>query len=662
MLKLASIFTDSAVLQRNKLIPVWGQATPQKLVEITLGKQKSWAKATAAGKFMSYMPAQTAGGPYELTVKCEDETITLRDIMIGEVWLAGGQSNMSYTLASDLTNESSRPIGLNKAQLEEYLDTLIEKKAFRMFTVPRIITATAEEEINAKWEQASKKNPDITGSFSAVAAWFARYIQEGLEDIPVGIISSNWGGSIAETWTSTASLLRNPLTRAGALGHITGYSEYDNIAHSHSQKSTEENLAKMIDLDDFFATNKGLEEGWAETDFIDSNWKPLTIPGSWLRQKFANNGIIWVRIPVNIPKNWEGKELILHLGGIDKTDITYFNGTEIGRMGEKLDVTVYATQRRYTVPTDLIKTGHNVIAIRAVSFAYDGSFNGSELFYYLECPELQEKIELAGTYKAAVEKDIGLICPPANMYPDLNNHNVPGALFDSMINPLLPYAIRGAIWYQGESNAHAPREYESILENMINDWRFHFQQGDFPFIQVQLANYREPASFDKNSSWALLRDSQDKLCRRMKNVYMSTAIDIGDTWDIHPQDKKTIGKRLADNALCNVYGKNCVVPNGPLLRKAVRENDAAVRLIFDYADGIYFPNGSPESLGFFICDEKNVFTPVDNVILDGNSLIVSCKAIKNPVKVCYSWSDNPDGNLRNGAGLPAHPFMVDTEY
>jgi sialate O-acetylesterase len=197
---------------------------------------------------------------------------------------------------------------------------------------------------------------------------------------------------------------------------------------------------------------------------------------------------------------------------------------------------------------------------------------------------------------------------------------------------------------------------------MINDWRFHFQQGDFPFIQVQLANYREPASFDKNSSWALLRDSQDKLCRRMKNVYMSTAIDIGDTWDIHPQDKKTIGKRLADNALCNVYGKNCVVPNGPLLRKAVRENDAAVRLIFDYADGIYFPNGSPESLGFFICDEKNVFTPVDNVILDGNSLIVSCKAIKNPVKVCYSWSDNPDGNLRNGAGLPAHPFMVDTEY
>ena len=662
MLKLASIFTDGAVLQRNKLIPVWGQATPDELVEITFNGQSAYARTAFGGKFMCYLPSFPAGGPYEMTVKCGNDTLVLKDIMVGEVWLASGQSNMSYALGTDWTNQTTTSPGVNQQQLEDFINTLEEKKAFRVFTVPKKLSATKEDSIDAVWRQA-KKDAATVGTFSAVAAWFGRYIQEGLEDVPIGLIDSSWGGTRAESWTSTEALFRNPLTYEQALQHMTSYSDKAMLERAPaSSASMEELLKDVLDLDALYGPNRGLENGWANPGFDDDAWENIVIPGSWIRQNITDNGIVWVRIPVEIPEKWVGKELTLNLGNIDKTDITYFNGTEVGKTGGKLDVSCWNLPRQYTIPAELVKAGRNVIAIRALSFYADGSLSGTKPMYNLQCPELNEQIEIHGTHKIKPELNIGKIQISIPLKPNLSNPNVPGVLFDSMIYPLIPYAIRGAIWYQGESNGDAKETYyESVLSNMISDWRFRFCQGDFPFIQVELANYREPKSYDADSYWANLRNQQNKVCKLMKNVYLISTIDIGDPCDIHPQDKKSVGKRLADNALCNVYGKNGIVPNGPMIRKAVNEGNS-VRLIFDYADGMYFPNGSPEGLGFFISGGYDVFVPVDNVIMDGNSLIVSSKKVQTPKKVCYSWADNPDGNLRNGAKLPAHPFMIDTEY
>lgn len=659
MLKLASVFTDHAVLQRNKMIPVWGFTEPETFVEVKLNGETSWAKSVNGGKFMTYLPPMQAGGPYKMTVTAGDEVIELNDIMIGEVWLASGQSNMQYCLGSDWTHMQSTKDGTNAAQLKEFIETRKNMKAFRMFTVPMIVTATEEHFVNAVWQDAT---PENIPAFSAVAAWFAKYVQEGLdEDIPVGILACSWGGSIAETWISTAALLQEPLTRNMAKEHLIAYSQKPNLDGSAQARSMEEVLCDILDIDDLYAENKGEKDGWAEIYMDDSSWKDYEIPGSWFVQKLFQNGIIWVRIPVTVPADWAGKDLVLNLGAIDKTDITYFNGEKVGETGGKLDVGAWNVFRSYKIPASLVKPGErNMIAVRVISFAYDGSFHSMKEQLTLECPEVKGSIPLAGVYKSSCEKNIGKIVPPNGTQAlDLNNKNVYGALFDSMIHPLIPYALRGAIWYQGESNASSTY-YDKVMEMLIRDWRYHFQQDDFPFIQVQLANYTEPCSCNPHDNWAQLREQQQRICKTMKNVFMITAIDLGDDYDIHPQDKKTVGRRLADNALCNVYGRNGYCPSGPVFSHAWKEG-YSVRVMFEHAEGLMFPDGEPKGLGFFIAGSNRRFVPVDEVVIDGNSLVLSNHEVSSPRYVWYSWSANPDGNLKNKYGLPAHPFRVDLE-
>ncbi len=656
MLQLASIFQSGAVFQQQKTIPVWGKTEPLSMLSAEFCGQKIYGKSSAAGDFMLRFGAVEAGGPFVLKV-CNDttgENIVLEDILIGEVWLASGQSNMAYRL-----NDSNFAIPIPpeeipshpaRVQEREFCSSIQNGDKFRFINIPQVASGEVETSFNAKWQYMTADNAPFC---SAVGAWFGKYIQEKL-NVPVGIILSAWGGTIAEAWTSRSGLMSNPDT-------VPLVQKWDEMRNQSSCADENAKSNVPVAFSDFADPgNRGFDMGFANLDFDDSQWMPFNVPGSWIRQKIAGNGAIWARKTFYLSAAQAEKDFVVKFGAIDKTDITYCNGVEVGRMGEGLDTSCYNVARNYKIPANLLRVGKNVIAVRAYSFAYDGAFCGRSSDFKLESADGKDCIAINGTWNAVAEVDFGIANTNAMMNYGAGNANTPSILFDSMINPLIPYAMRGVIWYQGESNAKCMADsymYYAKLKTLINDWRYYWAQGDFPFIQVQLAGWQD-ADYPVNefSAWALLRDIQRKLCDDMPNVYMASAVDIGDADDIHPKDKKSVGFRLAVNALYNVYRCRDVVPAGPLYCGCEAEN-GKMRIKFKYNNGLTLKDDQPMS--FVIAGTDLSFKIADKVEIDGDSLLVSSAAVPFPAAVRYAWGSNPANSLYNGAGLPASPFRTD---
>ena len=656
MLKLNNFFQDKAVFQRGKSIPVWGRADADSKIKVEFAGSTFYGKSNIDGAFKIRLQAVGAGGPYTLkvTVCSSGETVVCNDILVGDVWLASGQSNMEYQLGADWVHpEATNPEGMNREQEKEFKDTVKNSEKFRFIVVEKNASALEEDSFAGEWKYMTSENaPEC----SAVGAWFGKYISEEL-DIPVGIVVCAWGGTIAESWTSRAGLLANPETAfmTDRVEEIYGNEETWDI-------TADEILKRMIPCEFADSGNEGVKWGWAETDFDDSSWQTMIVPGSWIVQQIAGNGAVWFRKTVNLSAEWLGRDLVLELGGVDKQDITYFNGVEIGRTGKDCETVWFDKRRFYKIPANLVKEGKNVIAVRAYSFLYDGSLNGQAEYFNLVVDGTDEKINLAGEWLACAEKDMGKLSGN-DMQLGPMNANTPSILFNGMIKPLLPYALKGVIWYQGESNARDVSDsaaYLKKLEIMIRDWYYHFEQGEFPFIQVQLAymNRGTETLCNNNSAWAVLRESQRLLCEKMDNVYMATAIDIGDRKDIHPQDKKTVGFRLAQCALHNVYFKNEVVPFGPLYKYYLAEGNK-IRLVFDNSEGMYIKEDLPQS--FYIAGSNRHYYPADEVVIENGTVAVSSKEVKHPCFVRYAWADEPVSTLYNSAGLPASSFQTEKE-
>jgi len=671
-MKLAAIFSDGAVLQREKLIPVWGTTESGVLVHAELAGKTAYTRAADDGRFMLRLPAMTAGGPFELKVEADNgETAVVRDVLIGEVWLAGGQSNMEYPLHCEWIygnkHQEEKDRRMRADQEKDFMETTANLSNFRYISIPRIVTGARNTSFKAAWLPLDRKN---AGECSAVGAWFGKYLRENL-NVPVGIICDNWGGTIAEAWTSRSGLLRNPVTAEILAGTDAAKTVKKYWLPVPPALTPPEMFETMSQKD---PGNKGFGMGWAKPEFDDSAWKGMMIPGDWIAQKIGGNGACWFRKIVYIPERWAGKTLLFRTGGIDKHDTCYFNGAEIGRTGKDFEEEYWNQPRCYEVKPELVKAGFAVVAIRAYSFFFGGGFVGHDTDYVLQLKGTDETISLSGEWRAKPEFDMGIKTNPLDAIAAANA-NMTSSLFDGLIRPVLPYAMRGVIWYQGESNAfslRAAEEYYVKLKIMIEDWRYHFEQGDFPFIQVQLANFRSfnadadaPKPYGPMAPWTLLREAQLKLTRDMKNVFMISAIDVGNLFDIHPQDKKTVGRRLADNALYNVYHRHDFVPNGPHFRSAKVEG-SAIRITFDQADGMYFAGGEPK--GFFVAgarmdylsDTVPEFVPADKVVIEGNELLVSAESVKTPTAVRYGWTDYTDGNLYNAGNHPASPFRTDT--
>lgn len=624
--RLPAIIGPNMVLQARTQAPLWGWADPGEKISI----RGSWPDARAAsatagpdGKWTCTIQTPDAGGPYTLLIEGHN-SIQLENVLVGEVWLCSGQSNMEMPVAD---HGGGYRGALNWKQ--EVADA--DHPQIHLFTVQNAIAPAPQEDCQGKWVVCS---PDTVGDFSATGYFFGRDLQSKL-GVPVGLVDADWGGTPAESWTSADGLNGLPRMAAGL--------ELMRLLREDPQSLEKEYQSALAAWKAKYETAEALV--WTNADFDDSVWKTIQQPANWRSPDLANfDGFVWCRKTADIPADWAGKDLELSLGPIDDNDTTYFNGVKVGAT-EGWD-----RPRRYTVPANLVKPGKAVIAVNVLDTGGDGGMHGSPNDMYL-APKGhgdQPHTSLAGDwkYKAATQA--------ANVPPQPRrramNAGTPTALYNGMIAPILPYAIRGAVWYQGESNRDNAFEYRTLFPAMINDWRSKWG-SDFPFYFVQIAPFTYGGD---QGQTAELREAQ-LMTLSLPDTGMAVTMDIGNPRDIHPNNKQEVGRRLALWALAKTYDQTGFEYSGPLYQGFERDGNR-IRVRFTHADGLHAEGGVPK--GFEVASEEGAWHAA-GAIIDGDSVILSAYGVMKPVAARYAWDDDDEPNLFNAAGLPASPFRTD---
>lgn len=612
-IKLPALVSDGMVLQRNQKLNVWGKADAGEKVELKFLNKNYKTTTDPTGNWKIILPEQKAGGPYTMTIN----EITLKDILIGDVWLASGQSNMELPMrrltplyADEIKNANNQNI--------------------RFFTVPQKYNfKSPQTELDGgKWEAT---NPKTILNFSGVAYFFAKELSQK-NKVAVGIIHASLGGSPIQAWMDENSLKKYP-------EYLDEAKKWQNDDLIKSTESGEQALSKAwyTELDQ---SDIGLNQHWESLDLNDSDWKTMNIPGSWEDKEGSFEGSVWFRKEINLTKNQAGKTAFLNLGRIKDADVTYINGTKVG------NVTYEYPPRWYDIPAGVLKEGKNVIAIRISNGSGKGQFIADKP-YYLEIDG--NKIDLKTEWKYKIGAKMEKMAPGQTFI-----RWKPTGLYNAMINPLINYNIKGAIWYQGESNTGKPKEYGDLLTTMITDWRNKWNQKEMPFFTVQLANFMEPKTQPIESNWAELREQQRQVSLKVPNTGLAVIIDIGEWNDIHPLNKKTVGDRLALQAL-KVADKKNIIADGPVYQSMKIEGN---KIILSFKTGTDDFAPVSELKGFAIKGKDGKYEWAKAKI-EGNKIIVWNDTISNPISVRYDWADNPDGNLKNKTGLPASPFTTE---
>lgn len=624
-IELPSIFTDNMVLQQQTNAPIWGKATPEKTVEITTSWDKKTYKVTAdeTGKWKASLNTPTAGGPYTISIS-DGKKVELKNVLIGEVWICSGQSNMEMPLA-----------GWGK--INNYMEEIetANYPNIRLLQVEKKASITPKDDLsveNGGWQVCS---PSTIPGFSSTAYFFGRNLTQNLGNIPIGLINTSWGGTIAEAWTGAESLESMPDFRQ-AIKDVQN-------TNTERQQQTLKEWEKQFESADI-----GMKNGtaiWAASDLDDSDWKTMNLPCMWEENGLPGlDGIVWFRKEISIKPDMQGKDLELSLGVIDDNDITYFNGIQVG-------ATVgYGIDRKYRVPKKSVKAGKAIITVRVTDTGGGGGFDSQAKNMYIKSDN-SEIISLASDWKYMVTTDTRKLAAKPK---SLNDPNRVSVLYNAMIHPIVPFAVKGAIWYQGESNAGRAYQYRELLPLMIRDWRKQWKQ-DFPFYLVQLANFMEIQKEPSQSGWAELREAQLQTLH-LENTGIAVTTDIGDAGDIHPKNKQDVGIRLALAARANTYNQD-IAYSGPIYQSYKIEGNK-IRISFNHVNnGLIGKNNEPLK-GFAIAGSDHRFHWAEAVI-EGNEIVVSSSEVNFPVAVRYAWANNPIGNLFNGAGLPASPFRTD---
>ena len=617
--KLPKLISDGMILQRNTDVNIWGWADANENISVSFVGSTYNTIADNKGNWKVVLADLKPGGPYQMQIN----SITINNILVGDVWVCSGQSNMELPM---------RRVSWNYPSEIEHS----ENKYIRQFLVPDKYNFDEPQNdlSSGTWKSAS---PENTPDFSATAYFFAKFLYEKYK-VPIGLINSALGGSPVESWISGNALKKFP--------------KYYNEAKLFRDSI----LIKKIEASDRARSNawytllhkvdrgfKDPENIWYKTNLNTSDWSTMEVPGYWSEETDLGqlNGVIWFRKKVEIPSSMAGKSAKLILGRIVDADSAFINGQFVGT------VSYQYPPRRYDIPTGLLKAGENTIVVRVISNIGKGGFVPDKQYAVVT---KDTSINLTGEWKF----HLGAEMPPLESQTFIRWK--PTGLYNAMIAPLLNYKIKGVIWYQGESNAERPKEYLSLFSTMIKDWRTNWNEGDFPFLFVQLPNFMETKSEPSESNWALLREAQLKTLS-LPNTGMVVAIDIGEWNDIHPLDKKDVGYRFALAAEKLAYGDN-IVYSGPIY-KSMKIDGNKIILSFTHTGSGLIAKGDNKLKYFAIAGNNKKFVWA-NAKIENNKVVVWNDKVKNPVAVRYAWADNPDGaNLYNKEGLPASPFRTD---
>ena len=610
------------VLQRDVENPIWGWATPGEKVTVFARDQKVTATTDETGKWMIMLPPMQVGDPFSIRVNGAENEIEISNVLIGEVWICSGQSNMEWTVNRSGNPDEER----NNANYPVIRHIKVNRK---------VGNAPFEDCETTGWQVCS---PETAGEFTAVGYYFGRKLHKEL-NVPIGLINTSWGGTIVEAWTSADSLKAHPdfTERINRIARNVKNMEAAQAEFEQAIQSWQEKYDSALE-----------ESRKTSVDQLDDqSWKEIKAPGRWEQQGYRRfDGIAWYRKTVQLPQSLVGKELQLSLAMIDDQDKTFVNGKKVG------ETAGWNKPRKYTIPSALNDKAAMTITVQVNDTGGGGGIYGqaSELSI---STENEDAISLAGKWKFKIDDSLNSL-PPRPKAPGFNGPNNPTALYNAMVHPLIPIQFKGVIWYQGESNASRAYQYRELFPLLIKDWRKKWNR-EFPFYWVQLANFRRASQEPGPSDWAELREAQS-MTLQLPQTGEAVIIDIGDARDIHPKNKQDVGKRLAGLAMKNDYGFD-MVSSGPRYREMAVEN-SKIRLKFDHANGLRSSDSKPLARFEIAGDDKKFVWATATI--DGQDVVVQSDSVDTPVAVRYAWANNPEGcNLTNATGLPASPFRTD---
>lgn len=618
---LNPLFTENMVVQQKQTIPVWGKGEPGGEVRVSFREELRKTIVDGNGNWRVNLSPVNAGGPFVMTISGE-ETISIPNVMVGEVWICAGQSNMEYALS-----------GLEKTDTSRMYTDTCKLLNIRLLTVDKVMSTHPYEDFYSEgWKISS---PETRHEFSAVAYFFARHLDKRL-DVPIGLIETAWGGTPVETWISSPTMNRLQ-DISDSLKAEQGISD-----EAKAELAAAKNLNDWPDKMEQVLKGSGtFDQGFQNPEFSTAEWQTMKLPGFWENAGVLTDGLVWFCRDIDVPASWENRELVLNLGKINDFDIAWFNGEKVGR---GTDVSEF---RVYRIPASSVKRGNNRIAVLVLDRGNFGGLYGPAKKMNLSTEN--EAIALDGNWKYFVNP----VQPEVTKFPKKINNN--SEAFNGMINPLLPYGIRGVIWYQGEANVDWACQYREHFSSMITDWRRVWGQGDFPFLFVQLPNFMEAKPFPSEDAWAELREAQS-MALGLPYTGMAVTIDIGEANDIHPANKQEVGRRLALQALANVYRQD--IPfSGPQFKSMKTDGDS-IRIQFAHTLGGLKAKGDGPLLGFAVAGTDKKFAWA-SARIEGDEVIAWNPQITRPVAARYAWASNPVCNLVNTAGLPASPFRTD---